>query len=90
MDKSQGLLSALQELTENEGSYTIAGCQVKAFLETLGEERKKYEEIIENKALPATQIAATLQKHNVKVSKNSIRSHRNRLDGRGCKCPVNK
>jgi hypothetical protein len=90
MDKSQGLLSALEELKNNEGSYTIAGCQVKAFLEEAGDDRKKYEEIFDNKSLPATQIAMVLQKHSVKLSKNSIRSHRNRLDGRGCKCPIGK
>jgi len=90
MDESQGLLSALQALADGAGSYTTPTCAVGRFLEKAKDKKETYASIIDNKAIPATQIAMTFKKHELYLSVGSIRHHRNRLDGNGCKCPADK
>lgn len=86
----QGLLSALQAVADSN-QYTYNICGVARFLNTQKDgERQNYEEILDNPNIMASRLSKIFFDNGHKVTAYMIRYHRNRLEGRGCKCPINQ
>ena len=86
----QGLLSALKAVKNHDPQENNI-CGVARFLRTLNnKERAEYEEILDNANINSTRLSKVFHDNGHRISSYMIRYHRNRLEGRGCKCPIIK
>ena len=85
-----GLLLQLKAVAD-ESPQNNNVCGVARFLRELSDkERAEYEEVLDNPNIMSTRLSKVFYDNGHKVTSYMIRYHRNRLDGRGCKCPINK
>jgi hypothetical protein len=86
----QGLLSALQAV-KYQSAQDNNVCGVARFLRTLDDKEKaEYEEILDNANINSARLSKVFFDNGHRISSYMIRYHRNRLEGRGCKCPIIK
>ena len=82
-----GLFSALKDLQENHKFNTSGQCKLFLLLKEDSEESKEISAIIDNKDIPATLVSRVLKENGYEITPDSLRRHRNRANGMGCKCP---
>ena len=82
-----GLFSALKDLQENHKYASSGQCKLYLLLKEDTEEVKAISEIIDNKDIPATLVSRVLKENGYDITPDSLRRHRNRANGMGCKCP---
>lgn len=84
------LISALAELEATpRNTSTGFPCKIKVIKASLEPaDAEAIERVVCNKAVTINSIVKLLAAHGLTVGYSSVNNHRRRLEGVGCKCPV--
>ena len=77
------LISALNDLVENHHGLTGLACSAGQFPRSVtDEERKAFEDVLNNRVVPIPHIAELLKKNNYTVATSALYKHRQK----SCRC----